>query len=66
MGPDLCYIASGLVLLTFTAKSMLTVRTLAILSNLALLRNYRFHSPGSVPARDFTAAEYHSASPATG
>jgi hypothetical protein len=32
MGPDLVgYVASGLVLLTFTPKSMLTLRILAIL-----------------------------------
>jgi hypothetical protein len=38
MGPDLVgYIASGLVLLTFTAKSMLTLRILAILSNFAFI-----------------------------
>ena len=34
MGPDLVgYVASGLVFLIFTAKSMLTLRILAILSN---------------------------------
>jgi hypothetical protein len=38
MGPDLVgYIASGLVLLTFTAKSMLTLRILGILSNFAFI-----------------------------
>jgi len=38
MGPDLVgYTASGLVLLTFTAKSMLTLRILAILSNFAFI-----------------------------
>jgi hypothetical protein len=38
MGPDIVgYIASGLVLLTFTAKSMLTLRILGILSNLAFI-----------------------------
>lgn len=38
MGPDLVgYVASGLVLLTFTAKSMLTLRILAILSNFAFI-----------------------------
>jgi hypothetical protein len=38
MGPELVgYIASGLVLLTFTAKSMLTLRILAILSNFAFI-----------------------------
>ena len=38
MGPDLVgYVASGLVLLTFTAKSMLTLRILAILSNFEFL-----------------------------
>ena len=38
MDPDLIgYLASGLVLLTFTAKSMLTLRILAILSNFAFI-----------------------------
>jgi CRP/FNR family transcriptional regulator, cyclic AMP receptor protein len=38
MGPDLVgYVASALVLLTFTAKSMLTLRILAILSNFAFI-----------------------------
>jgi hypothetical protein len=38
MGSDLVgYIVSGLVLLTFTAKSMLTLRILGILSNLAFI-----------------------------
>ena len=38
MDPDLIgYLASGLVLLTFTAKNMLTLRILAILSNFAFI-----------------------------
>ena len=38
MGPDLVgYVASGLVLLTFTPKSMLTLRILAILNNCEFL-----------------------------
>jgi len=38
MGPDLVgYVASGLVFLIFTAKSMLTLRILAILSNFEFL-----------------------------
>jgi uncharacterized protein YjiS (DUF1127 family) len=38
MGTDLVgYVASGLVLLTFTAKSMITLRILAILSNVAFV-----------------------------
>jgi uncharacterized protein YjiS (DUF1127 family) len=38
MGADLVgYLASGLVLLTFTAKSMLTLRILAILSNFTFI-----------------------------
>jgi len=38
MDPDLIgYLASGLVLLTFTAKSMLTLRIVAILSNFAFI-----------------------------
>jgi hypothetical protein len=59
MGPDLVgYVASGLVLLTFTAKSMLTLRILTNLKQFRvyLLWNHRFHCPGSVPTRDFTTA----------
>jgi len=38
MSPDLIgYVASGLVLLTFTARSMLTLRILAIISNFAFI-----------------------------
>jgi hypothetical protein len=38
MGSDLVgYLASGLVLLTFTAKSMLALRILGILSNFAFI-----------------------------
>jgi uncharacterized protein YjiS (DUF1127 family) len=38
MAPDLLgYVASGLVLLTFTAKNMLTLRILAIFSNFAFI-----------------------------
>ncbi len=38
MGADLVgYVASGLVLLTFTAKSMLTLQILAILSNFTFI-----------------------------
>ena len=68
MDPDLIgYLASGLVLLTFTAKKYAYPANFGNLEQFCvhLLWNHWFHYSGSVPAPDFATAECHPVGPAT-